>query len=127
MTPAKFEKGLIVFFRLAMAWTFLYAGLRQVFFSLRVQRRAFPRAHQDVPGALRGVRHRAMGADHSFLVKWAHLLIAVSLLAGLFVRASAVFGRLLLGMYWMARMNFPYIETKQRFVIEHAGLRPLLG
>jgi uncharacterized membrane protein YphA (DoxX/SURF4 family) len=33
MNAMRIEKGLIVFFRLAMAWTFLYAGLRQVFFS----------------------------------------------------------------------------------------------
>lgn len=161
MTPAKLEKGLIVFFRLAMAWTFLYAGLRQVFFS---EFSVVPfLAHTKTFHELFAVFATAQWAPiTSFLVKWGHLLIGLSLLAGLFVRASAVFGMLLLGMYWMAHMNFPYIETKvnflldyhvvyigvlawlflkqaghvwgldgwlgkQRFVVEHPGLRPLLG
>ena len=31
MTESKFERVLIVFFRLAMGWTFLYAASHQVF------------------------------------------------------------------------------------------------
>ena len=161
MTPAKIEKGLIVFFRLAMAWTFLYAGLRQVFFS---DFSVVPfLAHTQTFHEFFAVFATAQWAPiTSFLVKWGHLLIGLSLLTGLFLRAGGVAGMMLLGTYWLAHMDFPYIETKvnflldyhlvymgvlatlilkqaghvwgldgwlekQRFIVEHPGLRPLLG
>ena len=35
------------------------------------------------------------------------------------VRVSAVFGVALLLMYWMAHMDFPYIENKNNFLVDY--------
>ncbi|HTK95371.1 MAG TPA: DoxX family protein [Terriglobales bacterium] len=127
MNEAKIERGLILFFRLAMAWTFLYAGLRQVFFSdfsvipFLTHTKTFHEAY--------AVFATAQWAPIiSFAVKWGHLLIGLSLLAGLLVRVSSVFGILLLGMYWTAHMDFPYIETKVNFLLDyHIVYMAILG
>jgi thiosulfate dehydrogenase (quinone) large subunit len=118
MDEAKIERGLILFFRLAMAWTFLYAGLRQAFFSdfSVVPFLTHTKTFHDVFAVFATPQWAPIT---SFLVKWGHLLIGLSLLTGLLVRVSAVFGMLLLGMYYFAHMDFPYIETKVNFLLDY--------
>lgn len=48
-----------------------------------------------------------------------HLLIGLSLVFGLFVRASGPFAILLLVLYWTAHMDFPYIENMNNFLIDY--------
>ncbi len=55
----------------------------------------------------------------TFLVGDGHLLIGLSLLLGLMIRVSASFGILLLLMYWMAHMDFPYVENRNNFIVDH--------
>ena len=118
MNAAQFERGLIVFFRLAMAWTFLYAGLRQVFFSdfSVIPFLQHTKTFHDLFAVFTTPEWAPIT---SFMVKWGHLLIGLSLLSGLLVRVSGVFGMLLLGTYWMAHMDFPYIESKVNFLLDY--------
>jgi thiosulfate dehydrogenase [quinone] large subunit len=118
MTAVKFEKGLIVFFRVAMGWTFLYAGLRQAFFSdfSVVPFLAHTKTFHDLFAVFATPQWAPITA---FLVKWGHLLIGLSLLTGLFVRLSGVFAIVLLGTYWLAHMNFPYIDTPVNFLLDY--------
>ena len=47
------------------------------------------------------------------------LLIGLSLISGLLVRASAPFGILIMMTYWTAHMDFPYIENINSFIIDY--------
>jgi thiosulfate dehydrogenase [quinone] large subunit len=113
-----FDRMAIVFFRFTMAWTFLYAASHQVF----------------VPGwSVVGFLSRTktfhdvfvvfttptMGPITTILVEYGHLLIGLSLLTGLMVRVSASFGAALMLLYWMAHMDFPFIENKNNFLIDY--------
>jgi thiosulfate dehydrogenase [quinone] large subunit len=66
----------------------------------------------------------------TFLVGYGHLLIGLSLLLGLMVRVSAVFGILLMLLYWTAHMDFPYISDTNNFLVDehivYAGVLVLL-
>lgn len=55
----------------------------------------------------------------TFMVSWGHLLIGLSLLVGLMVRVSASFGIMLMLLYWMAHMDFPYIENRNNFIVDY--------
>jgi thiosulfate dehydrogenase (quinone) large subunit len=111
------KRALILFFRLAMAWTFIYAASHQVFDPA-----------WSVAGFLKGTKtfHEVYAPFTTerwapvltFLVGYGHLLIGLSLLFGLFVRVSASFGILLVLLYWTAHMNFPYIENKNNFLLD---------
>ncbi len=111
------DRAFILFFRLTMGWTFLYAASHQVF----------------VPGwSVAGFLGRTttfnwlfaplaspeIAPAVSFLVSYGHLLIGLSLLVGLMVRVSAVFGALLMLVYWLAHMDFPYISDTNNFIID---------
>lgn len=118
MDASEMRRGLIVFFRLAMAWTFIYAASHQVF-----------DPNWSVAGFLKGTKTfhdvyapfttPAWAPIITFLVGYGHLLIGLSLLVGLFVRVSAGFGILLLLLYWTAHMNFPFIENRNNFLLDY--------
>jgi thiosulfate dehydrogenase [quinone] large subunit len=123
------EKALILYFRLTMAWTFLYAASHQVLVP-----------NFSVVGFLSRTKtfHEffsifttpAVAPIVSALVAYGHLLIGLSLLVGLLVRVSASFGILVLVLYWFAHMNWPYIENTNNFIVDYhlvyAGVLVLL-
>jgi len=112
------ERALILYFRLAMAWTFLYAASHQVF----------------VPGwTIVGFLNHTktfhdvfvvfttptMAPITTFMVEYGHLLIGLSLLTGLMVRVSAAFGVALMIIYWFAHMDWPFIENTNNFLLDY--------
>src|SRR5262249_19547942 len=117
-TDATAERGLILFFRLAMAWTFLYAASHQVFnpkFSVAGflgQTKTF----HDVYAIFTAP---SIDPVLTFLVSYGHLLIGLSLALGLMVRVSASFGIALVLMYWTAHMDFPFIENHNNFLLDY--------
>ena len=117
MPNTSFEKGLILYFRFLMAWTFLYAASHQVF----------------VPGwtVVGFLGHTktfhnlfavfttpTMAPITTFLVEYGHLLIGLSLLTGLMVRVSAAFGVVLMLIYWMAHTDWPFVENSNNLIFD---------
>lgn len=115
--PNSLNNGFIVFFRWAMAWTFLYAASHQVFdpswsaIGFLAKTKTFHDFFSmfAAPG---------VAPVTTFLVEWGHLLIGLSLLFGLMTRVSAFFGAFLMIVYWFAHMDFPYIDDKSNFIME---------
>ena len=95
------ERALIVYFRLTMAWTFLYAASHQVFVpSFSVV--GFLSHTKTWHNVFVVFTTPTMAPITTFLVEYGHLLIGLSLLTGLMVRVSASFGVLLMLIYWFA-------------------------
>ena len=118
MQASNLERGLIVFFRLAMAWTFLYAASHQVFdpaWSVA----GFLSHTKTFNWLFAPLTAPAIAPLVTFLVEYGHLLIGLSLLVGLLVRVSASFGLLLMVLYWMAHMDFPFIADKNNFILDY--------
>lgn len=121
------EKRFIFLLRVLMAWTFLYAASHQVFVP-----------DWSVAGFL---NHTKTFHDYfsiftapsvapviTVLVGYGHLLIGLSLLIGLMVRISAAFGIVLMLVYWLAHMDFPYIENPNNFIVDyHIVYATILG
>lgn len=112
------EKAFIVLFRVAMAWTFLYAASHQVFvpgWSVA----EFLSKTKTFHDAFAIFTTPSVAPVITFLVGYGHLLIGLSLLVGLMVRVSASFGILLMLLYWMAHMDFPYIENANNYIVDY--------
>ena len=112
------EKCLVLYFRLTMAWTFLYAASHQVFvpsFSV-VGFLSHTKTWHDVFIVF---TTPTMAPITTVLVEYGHLLIGLSLLTGLMVRVSASFGVLLMIVYWFAHMDWPFIENTNNFIIDY--------
>ncbi|MDR3473781.1 MAG: DoxX family membrane protein [Devosia sp.] len=120
-------RTLIFLLRMAMAWTFLYAASHQVFvenFSIT----SFLGSTKTFHNFFSLFTGPAVAPVISFLVAYGHLLIGLSLLTGLLIRVSSVFGIGLMVIYWMAHMDFPYISDTNNFLIDqHVVYALVLG
>ncbi|MPZ59204.1 MAG: DoxX family membrane protein [Rhizobiales bacterium] len=118
MSESKFERSIIFTFRMLMAWTFIYAASHQVFdpkFTV-VGFLSHTKTFHDLFAVF---TTPALAPAVTFLVGYGHPLIGLSLLFGLMVRVSATFGIVLLLMYWLAHMDFPYIENANNFIVDY--------
>lgn len=111
------EQAFIVFFRLTMGWTFLWAGIHYlgddkfvVGFLSNVKTFHDVYAPFTNPAAVPAL---------TFLVEYGHLLIGLSLISGLLVRVSAPFAIMLMLLYWTAHMDFPYIENVNSYLVDY--------
>ena len=110
------SRTLVFLLRLAMAWTFLYAASHQVFVSWSVD--GFLGSSKTFHGFFSIFTGPGIASVITFFVSWGHLLIGLSLLVGLLVRVSSLFGIALMVLYWMAHMDFPYISDTNNFLVD---------
>jgi thiosulfate dehydrogenase [quinone] large subunit len=111
------EKQFVFWLRMLMAWTFLYAASHQVLTNWSVVGfLSHTKTFHDLFAIFTGP---GVAPAITFLVGYGHLLIGLSLLVGLMVRVSSFFGILLMLLYWMAHMDWPYIENVNNFVIDY--------
>ena len=118
MSDSPFERTMIGFFRLTMAWTFLYAASHQVF-DPQFTVAAFLSHTKTFHEVYAVFTAPSISPYITFLVSYGHLLIGLSLLAGLMVRVSAVFGVALMLVYWTAHMDWPFISDQNNFVVDY--------
>jgi thiosulfate dehydrogenase [quinone] large subunit len=108
----------LLFNRIAMGWTFLYPGLKQVsnpnfsIIGLVSHTKTFnsifaPLAEPGIASVL------------TLLVSYGHVLLGIALITGMLTRLAAPWAAILLMLYWMAHMDFPYIETNQNFILDY--------
>jgi thiosulfate dehydrogenase [quinone] large subunit len=118
MSDVMMDKRFVLAFRLLMGWTFLYAGTWQVL-SSDFSAATFLAHTKTFHGVYAPLTSPAIAPVLTFLVSWGHLLIGLSLVSGLLVRVSGVFGVGLLLVYWTAHMDFPYVESHVNLIIDY--------
>ena len=118
MSNSDIERCLLFAFRMLMAWTFLYAASHQVF-DPKFTVVGFLNNTKTFHDVFAAFTTPTIAPIVTFLVSYGHLLIGLSLLVGFLVRLSAPFGILLLMMYWMAHMDWPFIENRNNFIVDY--------
>jgi len=119
MIESAAEKWFIFLMRMLMAWTFLYAASHQGIFAPDWSVAMFLKNTKTFHDLFTVFTTPSLAPIVTFLVSWGHLLIGLSLLVGLMVRVSASFGILLMLVYWMAHMDFPFIENRNNFIVDY--------
>lgn len=116
-SESRLEQAIVVFFRLALGWTFLYAAIHH-FGDDRfvVGFLSHTKTFHDVYAPLTSP---SLAPLLTFAVEYGHLLIGLSLISGFMVRVSAPFGIMLMLLYWTAHMDFPYIENANTFLLDY--------
>ncbi len=111
------EQVLIVFFRLCLGWTFLWAAIHHFGDDkFVVGFLSHTKTFHDLYAPL---TNPAIAPTLTFLVEYGHLLIGLSLISGLLVRVSAPFAIMLMLMYWTAHMDFPFIENVNNYLVDY--------
>ncbi len=111
------EQYLILLFRLTIGWTFLYAAIHHFGDDKFVT--GFLSHTKTFHDVYAPFTNPAIAPTLTFLVEYGHLLIGLSLISGLLVRASAPFAILLMLLYWTAHMDYPYIEDVNNYLIDY--------
>jgi thiosulfate dehydrogenase [quinone] large subunit len=111
------ERFLILFFRLTIGWTFLYAAIHHFGDDKFVA--GFLSHTKTFHDVYAPFTNPAIAPTLTFLVEYGHLLIGLSLISGLLVRASAPFAIMLMLLYWTAHMDYPYIENVNNYLIDY--------
>ena len=111
------EQVFIVFFRLTMGWTFLWAGIHHFGDDKFVL--GFLTHVKTFHDVYAPFTNPTIIPILTFLVEYGHLAIGLSLISGLLVRVSAPFGVMLMLLYWTAHMDFPYIEIVNNYLIDY--------
>jgi thiosulfate dehydrogenase [quinone] large subunit len=117
MTDKTSENAVTLLLRLSMAWIFLYAASQQVFVS-DFSVVGFLGTSKTFHGFFSLFTGPDVAPVVTFFVAYGHLLIGLSLLFGLMVRLSSIFGIGLMILYWMAHMDFPYISNTTNFLMD---------
>jgi thiosulfate dehydrogenase [quinone] large subunit len=118
MPMSQTERALAFFFRVAMGWVFLYAAYQQIsdpYWTAATFLNQTKTAHD----LFAWVASPTKVTVADFLVKWGHLLIGLSLVLGLLTRAGAFFGAILMSTYYLAHMDFPYVENQSNFLVDY--------
>jgi thiosulfate dehydrogenase [quinone] large subunit len=116
MSPT--EKYLVLFFRVAIGWVFLYAALQQIS-DPNWTAASFLNQVKTAHDLFAWVTAPYRVTIIDFLVKWGHLLIGLSLVLGLLTRVGAFFGAVLMLIYYIAHLDFPYVETQSNFLVDY--------
>ena len=111
------DQGFIVFFRLTMGWTFLWAGIHHFGDDKFVL--GFLSHVKTFHDVYAPFTNPTIVPILTFFVEYGHLLIGLSLVSGLLVRVSAPFGIMLMLLYWTAHMDFPYIENVNSYLVDY--------
>jgi thiosulfate dehydrogenase [quinone] large subunit len=111
------EQVLIFLLRVSLGWVFLYAAIHH--FGDNSYVGGFLSHTKTFHPIFGPMAQSSWLPVIAFLVEYGHLLIGLSLISGLMVRASAPFGILLMLLYWAAHMDFPYIENINNMIIDY--------
>jgi thiosulfate dehydrogenase (quinone) large subunit len=118
MPESPVSRSLLVFFRLLMGWTFLYAGLSQIA-GPSFSAANFLAHAKTLPAVFAWFASPEILPITNFLVKWAHALIGLSLVSGLMVRGSGLAAIVLLGIYYVAELEFRYVDGPINVLIDY--------
>jgi len=111
------EDAIIVILRICMGWTFLWAAIHHFGDAGFVS--GFLTHTKTFHDIYAPMAQSSFVPLLTFMVEYGHLLIGLSLISGLLVRASAPFAILLMLLYWTAHMDFPYIENVNNMLVDY--------
>jgi len=111
------DQVFILFFRLTMGWTFLWAAIHHFGDDKFVS--GFLGHVKTFHDIYQPFTNPAVLPTLTFLVEYGHLRIGFSLISGLLVRVSTPFAIMLMLLYWTAHMDFPYIENVNNYLIDY--------
>lgn len=118
-TRSNTEKSLLFLLRISLGWVFLWAGIRQVFMTSGWSAGQFLAGAKTFPAFFALFTDPTILPIISFLVKWGHLLLGISLMLGVAVRLSGTIGAVLMMLYYFPRLDFPYVGGVQYFIVEY--------
>tara|TARA_Y100000310_G_C20633834_1_gene790115 strand:+ start:335 stop:784 length:450 start_codon:yes stop_codon:yes gene_type:complete len=120
-------KNILIFaLRLSMGWLFLYAGITKVL-NPDWTSAGYLKGAQTFSELYQFLASPGIVSFVDFGNQWGLTLIGISLILGIFVRFSSIFGAILMLLYYFPVLNFPYVGEHSLLVEEHIIYALALG
>ena len=114
----KFQKISLLLLRVSMGWLMFYAGITKVL-DPNWSAAGYLQGAKTFAGFYQWLTQPNILPAINFINEWGLTLLGVSLILGIFVRLSSVFGTVLMMLYYFPVLTFPYISQHSFIVDEH--------
>ncbi|MDP3900957.1 MAG: DoxX family protein [bacterium] len=104
--------------RISIGWLFLYAGLDKIF-NPSWTSKGYLLGAKTLPGVYAFFASPGILPFVDFLNEWGLTLLGISLILGVLVRFSSWFAVLLMFLYYLPVLQFPYVGEHSFLVDEH--------
>lgn len=118
MLQSKSSQLIIVLLRVALGWLFFYAGITKVL-NPEWSSAGYLGAAKTFPAFYHWLAGPGLLPITDFMNEWGLTLLGASLILGVFVRLSAPLGALMMILYYLAALDFPYPNPHSYLVDEH--------
>ncbi|MBP9822112.1 MAG: DoxX family membrane protein [Candidatus Pacebacteria bacterium] len=112
------QKVSLFLLRVSLGWVFFWAGITKVV-NPAWSAGGFLQGAKTFPSLFHWFASPGMLPITNFVNEWGLLLLGVSLILGVFVRKFAPFGILLMILYYLPVLQFPYPNVNSFIVDEH--------
>ena len=114
----KVQKYLLLLLRLSLGWLFFYAGITKVL-NPEWSAAGYLKATQTLPELYTWLSLPTNISWVNFLNEWGLTLLGLSLIVGLWVKWSGSLGVLLMALYYIPILHFPYVGYHSLLIDEH--------
>ena len=114
----KFQKITLTALRITMGWLYFYAGITKVL-NPEWTSAGYLAGAKTFAGFYAWLAQPGIMPFIDFTNKWGLTLLGVSLILGLGVRLSSLLGALLMALYYLPILNFPYPNPNAFIVDQH--------
>jgi thiosulfate dehydrogenase (quinone) large subunit len=112
------QKLLLTLLRVSLGWLIFYAGITKVL-NPEWSAAGYLRGAKTFSGLYRWFGQPEILPTINFLNEWGLTLLGVALILGVAVRLVSVPGALMMILYYLPVLEFPYISTHSYIVDEH--------
>lgn len=114
----QFQKISLFLLRIATGWMMFYAGITKVIDSTW-SAEGYLKGAKTFVGFYQWLASPGMLPLVNFVNEWGLTLLGISLILGVFVRLSSVLGAVLMLLYYLPILDFPYPNPHSYLVDEH--------
>ena len=112
------QKLSLLFLRVVLGWMYFYAGITKVI-NPEWSAAGYLKGAKNFVGFYQWIASPAMLPITNFVNEWGLTLLGISLILGIGVRLSSVLGAVLMALYYLVILDFPYPNAHAYIVDEH--------
>jgi thiosulfate dehydrogenase (quinone) large subunit len=117
-TMSHAQQHALVAMRIVLGWMFLYAGWTKII-NPAWSAEGYLKGAQTFTGFFQWLASPTILPAVNLINEWALFLIGLSLIFGIFVRLSSICGIILMLMYYLPILKFPYPNEHSLLIDEH--------
>jgi thiosulfate dehydrogenase (quinone) large subunit len=121
-----YEKGSLFLLRIVFGWLFFYAGITKIF-DPEWSAAGYLNSAKTFPEFYAWLASPQILPIINYLNEWGLTLLGVSLLLGVFVRLSSVFGAGLMLLYYFPAVEMKAFELMPALTLPHIGAHSVLA